>query len=447
MTPKGWWKKYTAQQNVQKQAAEGRFTYDEAGNMTSAFGQKYVWNADGRLQEVHKSGTKLAEYLYDEEGKRIIKYDYKENEATYYVGKLFEISYEIGSAGPKNWVSYYFCNNERVAQNKTKIPSQFPNLPTSELLFKHGDHLGSASVQTDSSGNLKQRIQYYPYGGDRYEYNAPGMDGEDIKHRFTDHEKDFAIGIYYAQARYYDQRLGRFISCDAHPPDLNDPQGLNPYHYCLNNPIKYIDPTGLDIKWAKQKGGTDAQMKKSQSIFNKALTRRNSDGTKPRSVKRLEKMQSDKTKTTTIKVGNQGNSANPENNNWKDAADPKKGANAEVLFNPDKTGKYSDGTKRDPESSLVHETAGHAYEFNHGMNSDPNPNKARKDAELSASDIENEHRNAKGIDQRKKYGAWSVKQHGNSTKQKKLENQNRKNTNSRKKKKKEKKEKKKKQKN
>ncbi len=259
--PKGWWKKYAAQPNAQKQAAEGQFTYDKAGNMTSAFGQKYVWNADGRLQEVHKSGTKIAEYLYDEEGKRIIKYDYKENEATFYVGKLFEISYEIGYAGPKNWVSYYFCNNERVAQNKTKISSQFPNLPTSELLFKHGDHLGSASVQTDSEGNLKQRIQYYPYGGDRFEYEAPGMDGKDIKHRFTDHEKDFTIGIYYAQARYYDQRLGRFISCDPVGPQLENPQSLNAYHYCLNNPIRYIDPEGEEaevktkkIKSKKNKG-------------------------------------------------------------------------------------------------------------------------------------------------------------------------------------------------
>ena len=218
--------------------------------MTSAFGQKYVWNADGRLQEVHKSGTKIAEYLYDEEGKRIIKYDYKENEATYYVGKLFEISFEIGAAGPKSWVSYYFCNNERVAQNKTKIPSQLPNLPTSELLFKHGDHLGSASIQTDSEGNLKQRIQYYPYGGDRFEETADGMDGKDIKHRFTDHEKDFAIGIYYAKARYYDQRLGRFISPDPKDPNLGNPQTLNPYAYCNNNPIKYVDPDGKSFTLA-----------------------------------------------------------------------------------------------------------------------------------------------------------------------------------------------------
>lgn len=107
---------------------------------------------------------------------------------------------------------------------------------------------------TDTAGVEKQRIQYYPYGGDRFEENASGMNGEDVKHRFTDHEKDFAIGIYYAQARYYDQRLGRFISCDPVGPQLENPQSLNPYTYCLNNPLKYVDPTGEYNKEAIKAG-------------------------------------------------------------------------------------------------------------------------------------------------------------------------------------------------
>ena len=49
---------------------------------------------------------------------------------------------------------------------------------------------------TDTSGSLKQRLQYYPYGGTRFEYNAAGLVGTRVKHRFTGHEKDFAIGIY-----------------------------------------------------------------------------------------------------------------------------------------------------------------------------------------------------------------------------------------------------------
>lgn len=45
-------------------------------------------------------------------------------------------------------------------------------------------------------------------------------------------------------ARYHDPGLRRFISADTIVPDPNNPQSLNRYSYCLNNPLKYVDPTG-----------------------------------------------------------------------------------------------------------------------------------------------------------------------------------------------------------
>jgi RHS repeat-associated protein len=50
--------------------------------------------------------------------------------------------------------------------------------------------------------------------------------------------------IYYYGARYYDPVLGRFISADSIVPDFSNPQSLNRYSYVLNNPLRYIDPTG-----------------------------------------------------------------------------------------------------------------------------------------------------------------------------------------------------------
>ncbi len=47
-------------------------------------------------------------------------------------------------------------------------------------------------------------------------------------------------------ARYYDATIGRFISADTIVPQPFNPQSLNRYSYCLNNPLKYIDPTGHD---------------------------------------------------------------------------------------------------------------------------------------------------------------------------------------------------------
>ncbi|MFO0701154.1 MAG: RHS repeat-associated core domain-containing protein [Nitrospira sp.] len=50
------------------------------------------------------------------------------------------------------------------------------------------------------------------------------------------------------EARYYDPRLGRFVSPDTIVPDLGDPQSLNRYSYARNNPLLYTDPTGHFFK-------------------------------------------------------------------------------------------------------------------------------------------------------------------------------------------------------
>lgn len=60
---------------------------------------------------------------------------------------------------------------------------------------------------------------------------------------FTGQRLD-ATGLYYYNARYYDPTIGRFISPDTVVQDLSNPQTLNRYSYCINNPLKYTDPSG-----------------------------------------------------------------------------------------------------------------------------------------------------------------------------------------------------------
>jgi len=55
---------------------------------------------------------------------------------------------------------------------------------------------------------------------------------------------DDDTGLYYYGARHYNPALGRFTQADTVIPSFTNPQSLNAYSYCDNNPINYIDPTG-----------------------------------------------------------------------------------------------------------------------------------------------------------------------------------------------------------
>jgi RHS repeat-associated protein len=107
------------------------------------------------------------------------------------------------------------------------------------------DHLGSVDVVLDEEGNVVERADYLPYGSDRLrvtETTAPETD-----YKFTGKEMDEESGLYYYGARYYDPLLARFVSRDPWEGDLMNPQTLNKYSYAGNNPIFYVDPTGMYV--------------------------------------------------------------------------------------------------------------------------------------------------------------------------------------------------------
>ncbi len=63
-------------------------------------------------------------------------------------------------------------------------------------------------------------------------------------HTFTGQPLDPDTGLMYYRARWYDPRLGRFVQADTVVPEPGNPQALNRYAYVLNNPLRYVDPTG-----------------------------------------------------------------------------------------------------------------------------------------------------------------------------------------------------------
>ena len=97
--------------------------------------------------------------------------------------------------------------------------------------YYHTDWLGSTRVVTDSSKNTVSAVTYHPFG-------EPNTEEGSEHFLYTGKEKD-STGLYYYGARYYDPELGRFLT--------RDPKGgINRYSYCLNNPLKNIDPDGCE---------------------------------------------------------------------------------------------------------------------------------------------------------------------------------------------------------
>jgi RHS repeat-associated protein len=204
------------------------FTYDDHGNRTQKTKGTDIWvyNYDyaNRLTKVEKNSSVLEEYVYDGDGKRTQVTENSVTDTCIYFG--VSVLYEENMNGI---AVYIYGPRGRVAR-RTTIQSE------SHTFYYIIDHLGSTRLVTDESRNTVADAAYHPFG----ESTVAGEES----YLYTGKESDFC-GLYYYGARYYDPEIGRFISRDPIKGRLLNPESLNRYIYCLNNPLKYMDPTGL----------------------------------------------------------------------------------------------------------------------------------------------------------------------------------------------------------
>ena len=204
--------------------------YDLNGNMISRLdGTKNLnltYNYDNKPELIKKDGIDYLHFAYGGNGQRVIKYNYSTVQSVIYFGDLLEIR-------PQGEVIHIYAGSGRVA-----------SVPLSGCVrFYHPNHLGSASIITDSNGDKKESIEYFPFGTyrDRQDFDSQCPN---VNYTFTDQEDDDELGLYNYGARLYDPVLGRFISPDSIVQAPDDPQTLNRYSYARNNPIIYTDPSG-----------------------------------------------------------------------------------------------------------------------------------------------------------------------------------------------------------
>jgi RHS repeat-associated protein len=117
------------------------------------------------------------------------------------------------------------------------------------------DHLCSTRMVIDQTGSLAgvRRHDFAPFGeelsaGAGIRSGSNGYSEDSTRQKFTSKERDSETGLDFFEARYFSSVQGRFTSPDEPfaGQDLDDPQSWNLYTYTLNNPLKYIDPSG---KW------------------------------------------------------------------------------------------------------------------------------------------------------------------------------------------------------
>lgn len=83
------------------------------------------------------------------------------------------------------------------------------------------------SAKYDSWGRMTKTVSILPF------------------HRgYGGHEMLTEFGLVNMNGRMYDFNIGRFLSPDNYVQMPDDSQSFNRYSYCLNNPLKYTDPSG-----------------------------------------------------------------------------------------------------------------------------------------------------------------------------------------------------------
>lgn len=115
-----------------------------------------------------------------------------------------------------------------------------------ETYYYTPDHQGNIRQVQDGRGNIVQQTNYYPFGTpykgthtidknylQPYLYNGKELD------------RMHGLDWYDYGARMYDPIIGRWTNID---PLAEKYYNINPYAYCADNPVRYIDPDGARIK-------------------------------------------------------------------------------------------------------------------------------------------------------------------------------------------------------
>lgn len=200
-------------------------TYDSGGRQSAIGGYGFGYDAENRLTwSTMNSAT--TSFSYDADGRRVAK-----------------------SAPSGNSTYVYGVSGELVAEYSTTAN------PVSGVEYLTIDSIGSTRLVTNGSGTVLGCHDYLPFGEEIVQtlgarptcYSA----NDGIRNKFTGKERDAETGLDFVGARYLASAQGRFISPDPlyiTSQKIRWPQQWNLYTYAANNPLRFTDPDGREVR-------------------------------------------------------------------------------------------------------------------------------------------------------------------------------------------------------
>lgn len=221
------------------------YTYDARGRRTADPQRTYTWDAADRLVRIVEGATTVdLEYTARGDLARRtvngVSTDYFYNEA---IADRPIMAERRGDAYTRFYV--YTPDGRLLYAVETPVAAPTPR-------FYHFNHIGTTLFLTNAAGAVADTYGYTVYGE-----MVKHLGESDQPFTFVGEygvRQEGASGLYHMRARYYDSRTIQFLSRDPLWPDLADPKSLNPYQYVGQNPLSFIDPSGLESYYINTEG-------------------------------------------------------------------------------------------------------------------------------------------------------------------------------------------------
>ncbi len=210
--------------------------------------------AAGRLAVVmDDSSNPLETYSYGASNERLVTVQGSTTNYYCWEGGQVIAEYHAGTSSNLVWDKSYVHLSGRLLATTDSGGTK----------YHHPDRLGTRLV-TDTSGNVTTEQANLPFG------TALGTEstGTPTNRRFTSYDRSATTGMDYAVNRFYNSAQGRFNQVDPigmGAVSLSNPQSLNLYGYCENDPINHVDPDGLFL--GKLFGWIGNAIKKVAKVF------------------------------------------------------------------------------------------------------------------------------------------------------------------------------------